>query len=128
MRVPTTLERLHESLDYHSARHDLLTANLAHVDTPGYRPLDLERTSPFRTELSVALRATNPAHFGVAQATPPGRVVFDPTATSADGNGVSLDREAVKIATNTIRYDLVSALTSHELGLWSWAANDGRNG
>jgi flagellar basal-body rod protein FlgB len=127
MRVPTTVDRLHLALDYHAARHNLLAANLAHVDTPGFRPLDLERRTSFESHLSSALRATQPAHFG-GTSEPPGRVVFDATVASADGNAVSLDREAVKMATNAVRYDVVSVLTTHELSLWSWAVGDGRTG
>src|ERR1700733_9406255 len=35
MRILGTVERLSAGLDYHLARHNLLTANLAHADTPG---------------------------------------------------------------------------------------------
>ncbi len=47
-------------------------------------------------------------------------------AAGSDGNAVSLDREAVKIATNQLRYDTVASLTQNELSGLVWAANDGR--
>jgi len=111
------VDRLRGSLDYHLARHNLLTANLAHVDTPGYRPVDLERT-PFRASLDAELQGSHQAA--------PYRVIDDPTASPGlDGNGVSLDREAVKIAANQLRYDTVAALTTSELSDLAWAASDG---
>jgi flagellar basal body rod protein FlgB len=44
----------------------------------------------------------------------------------ADGNSVSLDREAVKIASNNIRYDAVSSMVAGRLESLLWAARDAR--
>jgi flagellar basal-body rod protein FlgB len=132
MRILGTVEQLNASLDYHLARHNLLTANLAHADTPGYRPLDLQRTGSFDAAMHVALAATEPGHIAPSQARASGEtfhVVTDPTAASGtDGNGVSLDREAVKIATNQLRYDTLASLVQNELSGLEWAANDGKAG
>jgi flagellar basal body rod protein FlgB len=50
------------------------------------------------------------------------------SASGADGNKVSLDREAVKIATNQLRYDTLASLVQNELSGLAWAANDGKGG
>jgi flagellar basal-body rod protein FlgB len=130
MRILDSVEHLRASLDYHLARHNLLTANLAHVDTPGFRPLDLRRAGAFEGALHTALATTQPGHIALSHATngEGWRVVEDVSAQSPgpDGNGVSLDREAVKIATNQIRYDTLSSLTQNELSGLVWAVNDGR--
>ena len=120
---------LQTALDYHLARQNLLTANLAHADTPGYKPVDLERGS-FREAMRVALASTNEGHLQPGNATAEGfRVVHDPSvADGLDGNGVSLDREAVKLASNQVRYDTVAALASSELAGLVWAVNDGKGG
>jgi flagellar basal-body rod protein FlgB len=136
MRILGSVEQLQAGLDYHLARHNLLTANLAHVDTPGYKPLDLERTnaagSSFEGELHAALATTNPGHIGPHAAAngESFKVVTDASAqaTGTDGNAVSLDREAVKIATNQLRYDTLASLVQNELSGLSWAANDGKSG
>jgi flagellar basal-body rod protein FlgB len=130
MRVPgifAGVEELRGSLDYHLARHNVLTANLAHVDTPGFKPLDLARpTASFADAMQSALDTTSALHLGGAS-TPRFEVTTDPgTAAGLDGNTVSLDRETVKIATNHLRYDAISSLTANELGDLVWAANDGR--
>lgn len=135
MRIIDSIERLRAGMDYHLARHNLLTTNLAHVDTPGYRPVDLAMRPGFDGALSAALSTTDADHIGVAQsasaAGAPDRrweVVEDPSAPEgADGNGVRLDREAVKIATNNLRYDALATLVQGQLAGLSWAANDGRN-
>ena len=132
MRILDSVEKLRSGLDYHLARHNLLTANLAHVDTPGYKPLDLAKQGDFKAAMSTALAATDPNHLGGTNATSPSgepfRVIEDRAAAAgADGNGVSVDREAVKIATNHMRYETLASLTSNELSGLVWAANDGRN-
>ncbi len=130
MRILDGVEHLRAALDYHLARHNLLTANLAHVDTPGFKPLDLQRSGAFEGAMQTALATTQPGHIALPHATngESWRVVQDASAQAAgpDGNGVSLDRETVKIATNQIRYDTISSLTQNELSGLVWAANDGK--
>ena len=133
MRILDSVESLHASLDYHLARHNVLTANLAHADTPGFRPLELQRTGAFEGALHAALETTNPGHIGASHSAAGGpgwQVVEDTTAqaTGNDGNAVSLDREAVKIASNQLRYDTLASLVQGQLSGLAWAANDGRGG
>lgn len=120
--------RLHAALDYHLARHNVLAANLSHLDTPNFRPQDLQRAGEFKGAMRVALEATAPGHLGGASsAGEVGRLVEDRHATvGQDGNAVSVDREAVKIASNQVRYDALAQLTSGELSGLVWAVNDGR--
>jgi flagellar basal-body rod protein FlgB len=122
---------LHSALDYHFERHNLLASNIAHVDTPGYVPRDLERVeeAPFKDALEVALSRSDPGH--IPGATPTtvsaGRIFEDPAAGAGnDLNYVSLDREAAKLAANQIRYDVSSVLASSELATLAYAAADGR--
>jgi flagellar basal-body rod protein FlgB len=131
MSILDGVEHLRAGLDYHLARHNLLTANLSHVDTPGYRPLDLKRNAIFESTLQTAMATTQVGHLQAPESTSnssPWQVVEDTgaQATGADGNAVSLDREAVKIAANQLRYDTIASLTQNELSGLVWAANDGR--
>ncbi len=122
---------LHAALDYHLERHNVLASNVAHVDTPGYVPKDLERVDnvPFADALRVAIERTDPAHLpghepSVATV---GRVFEDPAAGAGnDKNFVSLDREAAKLAANQVRYDVASTLATAELAQLAFAAADGR--
>jgi len=136
MALIDSVEHLRGALDYHLSRHNLLASNLAHIDTPGYKPVDLERTGDFAGALHVAMEATQPGHLASSHAAPGapgapsvGRVIEDPGAAGGgDNNGVDLDREAVKIATNQMRYDMIAQLASSELASLAWAANDGKHG
>jgi flagellar basal-body rod protein FlgB len=130
MRILDSVEHLRASMDYHLARQNLLTANLAHIDTPGFRPMDLQRAGAFEGALQTELAATQPGHIALSHAAGGAtwRVVEASSGQSngLDGNGVSVDREAVKIATNQIRYDTLASLVQNELSGLAWAANDGR--
>jgi flagellar basal-body rod protein FlgB len=131
MGITDSIEALRSGLDYLAARHNLLTANLAHADTPGYRPLDLQRGGTFAGALHAALATTESGHLGGAGGSTSGeswKVVEDATAEARgnDGNAVSLDREAVKIASNQLRYDALASLVQSQLAGLEWAANDGK--
>lgn len=120
---------LGQALDYHLERHNLLASNVAHVDTPRYKPVDLARTtatSQFGEVFKVALARTNDGHMDVSGAAAQnGRVFTDLSAGGgADGNFVSLDREAAKLTANQLRYDIVSVLVSSELSGLMKAATD----
>jgi flagellar basal-body rod protein FlgB len=126
---------LHAALDYHLERHTVLSSNVAHVDTPGYHPHDLRRVDAlesFDSALSVAMRRTDGAHFQTPNADSAaleGRIFEDLSAGAGnDGNYVSLDREAAKVAANQLRYDTVSAIVSSELQQLSYAASDAKGG
>jgi flagellar basal-body rod protein FlgB len=138
MSLLDAVERLRVGLDYHLQRHNVLVSNLAQAETPNYKPLDLARSS-FDGELNVALSATSAGHIGVTAAAGASgsggpapeqfRVIEDTTAKAgADGNAVDIDREAVKISTNQMRYDMLAQLASAELSGLEWAANDGKSG
>ncbi len=127
MSFMTGISHIHEALDYHLARHNLLTANLAHVDTPGYRPRELRRVTSFDTVLEARLAVTDPRHLGTTPRPPGWQVDVDRfSPVGPDGNGVSLDREAVKIASNNLRYDALAQLVHGALYNLQFAAQDGR--
>jgi flagellar basal-body rod protein FlgB len=124
----TDIRPLHQALDYHLERHNVLVSNVSNVDTPNYVPKDLARVEGFQGALTVSLNRTNATHIALPESGTPvsGRVFEDPTAGAGnDRNFVSLDREAAKVAANQVRYDVISTLVAAELGDLSFAANDG---
>jgi len=129
MRINDTVTALHEGLDFHQRRHTLLTANLAHLDTPGFHALDLARQKGFDHTLKAELATTNPGHLTGTTAKNTSATVIESTqVTGSDDNGVSIDREATKIAANNVRYDALANLLAGELSMVNWAANDGKAG
>jgi flagellar basal-body rod protein FlgB len=73
---------------------------------------------------------TNSLHVSApadAAAVTTGEIFADLSAgVGQDGNYVSLDREAAKVAANQLRYDVVSTIVAAELKQLSFAASDGK--
>ncbi len=129
----TSINHLNGSLDYHLERQNVLVSNIAHVDTPRYVPKDFARVDTAAGQASagfdVVLARTVESQLPGpnAPALFQGRVFEDPAASPGnDGNYVSLDREAAKIASNQVRYEVISQLVAGELEGLRFAATDGR--
>ncbi len=123
-----TLDTLQSALTFHRERHTVLAGNIANLDTPGYKPLDLQRTTATEgTQLAVTADGhiatgtqTGPASSGVVQ-------TFTDTSQlqGPDGNAVELERELSKIDANRARYATASELVSRRIALLRYAAGDG---
>ncbi len=127
MSILGSIAVMQEALDYHLARQNLLTSNLAQVDTPNYRAQELYRNDGFAGVLSAELKVTSPKHLGGSTRPANWRVSTDPYASiGPDGNSVNLDREAVKVASNNLRYDAITTMTRGKMEGLLWAIRDGR--
>jgi flagellar basal-body rod protein FlgB len=105
------------------ARQRVLAQNIAHADTPGYRPRDLPdfaRLVARQGGTAVGLARTDQRHLAAAQE-PRGRVDRQATDASPNGNAVSLDREAVKVADIDTAHALAIGLHRRWLGLFRTA-------
>ena len=119
----TTIDTLQAALTYHRERHTVLAGNIANLDTPGYKPLDLTRSEGTGT---TTLAVTEPGHIASVE-TPDTVTSFDDSGTTqgADGNAVSLERELSKIDANRARYATAAELVSRRLAMLRYAAGDG---
>ena len=126
MALFNAVDIAHRSMDYHMRRHNVLASNVANLDTPGFRPMELVRDT---REVSGAaqLTRTSAAHLrpvmldGSVEGTAQERVV----QPGGDGNAVSLEREMSKVAANDLRYETVGRIVRHQLGMLRYAAGDG---
>ncbi|MBI2893690.1 MAG: flagellar basal body rod protein FlgB [Deltaproteobacteria bacterium] len=123
------VDALTRTLDYHLERHNVLASNIANVNTPGFRPMELVRETERAAGHQPPLIATDERHFSAAPAGGgPGEVVVredQAVRPGADGNSVSLERESAKIAANDIRYEGAVKIVAHSLAMLRYAANDG---
>ena len=95
-----TMQRAEHFLDLVAFRHELLSSNLANVDTPGYRTQDIDFESEMRrAEQRLAGTAVSP-HVQEVKG-----LIERP-----DGNNVSLDRESRLLAENALRFQAASGL------------------
>lgn len=119
----STIDSLEAALTYHRERHTVLAGNVANLDTPGFRPLDLARPEPGS---AAQLAVDAPGHIATASS-PQVVTSFDDGGglQGADGNAVSLERELAKIDANRARYATAAELVSRKLAMLRYAAGDG---
>jgi flagellar basal-body rod protein FlgB len=94
------------ALDGLAARHRVYANNLANIETPGFQPGEV----PFEAELRRVRDdlANHPVKVGGA-AQPALQVVpDDQNAQRADGNGVQVDLQAIRLAENTLSYEALT--------------------
>ncbi len=131
-----TLLVLHKGLDSLAIRNEAIATNLANIDTPGFKRLDVN----FQDKLRVAIdqnqtvspmTRTNPRHFPIAstdtlsQFQPDVRTVTETTGRN-DGNNVDLDMESAKLAENTAEYNSLADITSRYLSQLRHAISEGK--
>ena len=90
------IQSLARFLDVSAARTELITSNLANIDTPGYRTRDVN----FLQELERADTNLEYASFSPASHEVQG------LASRPDGNNVSLEREGLLLAETQLRFQL----------------------
>ncbi len=114
-RLDNAFRFYQEAISLRSQRQEVLSANIANADTPGYKARDFDFNSALRDavgassvnrlpDTSLALTASGhiPAQArGTAQAELLYRMPLQP---SLDGNTVDMDAERVAFADNTVRY------------------------
>lgn len=122
-RIFGTVDQLAGAMTFHRERHTVLAGNVANLDTPGYRPADLERTPAGSPG---ALTRTDPGHLDPG-GSPEAELVFDDGGAlqGPDGNAVALERELAKIDANRVRYTTSAELVSRRVAMLRYAAGDG---
>ncbi|MEE4297655.1 MAG: flagellar basal body rod protein FlgB [Wenzhouxiangella sp.] len=97
-----------QAVQLRSQRTELLAANIANADTPGYKARDIDFASVMRqtTGAGEGLRVTHAKHLnanGMAagQAAAMYRI---PTQPALDGNTVDVQQEQAAFAENSVRY------------------------
>jgi flagellar basal-body rod protein FlgB len=113
---------LRTKMQWHQDRQRLLAENVANADTPNFRPTDLAppKFDPSAMGLDpVSLARTSPDHLAglnadAAQFDPDHRPEFEVVPS---GNGVALEDEMMKVASNQMDYQAATALYTRGLGL-----------
>jgi flagellar basal-body rod protein FlgB len=98
-------------LDATALRHEAIASNIANLETPGYKRLDIAPS--FNEELSRALASKEPG--SLAQLKP--SLAVDSTAVSntRDGNSVQLESELLQLSQNTLAHTLETQLITGKL-------------
>lgn len=111
-------------MKWHQTRQGLLAENVANAETPGYRGRDLKAFG-FEEHMRnvstgrIATAATNPAHI-VSEGTDAdgfGPRLINSFEVTPEGNGVTLEDEMMKVTTNQMDFQTVTALYTRSVRL-----------
>ena len=125
---------LNTSLNLRLANQNVISANVANADTPGYKAKAMDFESAFREALGSDTqlqaqggderhrihRATDPVH---------PQIYDDPNGVeSLDGNTVDRASELAKRAENQLLYDASAEMLKRKLGMLKYAISEGGGG
>lgn len=128
---------LKNKMQWHQARQNVLSENIANASTPGYMAKDMKaptagdlRTLKMASKSSFATMVTNSKHIAAAiapSAIGSGVRPSDSFEITPDGNSVVLEDQMSKIAGNQMDYEAATSLYTSNLGLLRTAmGNSGR--
>ena len=116
------------SIQLRSQRQEVLAANIANADTPGYKARDFDFSAALREAVgadaqgvpslpSTRLSLTSPRHIAASApgAGPAPLLYRQPLQPSLDGNTVDMDVERVQFADNTAKYQADLSIISARL-------------
>lgn len=112
-----------DALNVRAFRQQLLAANIANADTPGYKARDIDFAAALRDAssgqaLTASLRVSNERHLpGAAQEDAAAVLYRSPQQPSIDGNTVDMDVERSRFAENAMHYDANLTFLNHQIKL-----------
>jgi flagellar basal-body rod protein FlgB len=117
-----TFQTLDLALGAAGKRQEVLSNNLANVNTPGYKRMDVD----FDGMLSKAVEAARTGDRSALDKLRPTVQADQSVAVRADGNSVDVDQEMAYLAENNIRYNALVQLTQNKLETLKYVISDGR--
>jgi flagellar basal-body rod protein FlgB len=116
------LSTLESYLRLTSTREQLISANMANIDTPGYHTRDINFEGELQKAMSSAPNETSNAQLAAS----------DPSISDVpglmerpDGNNVSLDREGLSMSETQLQYQIGVQLIKHHFHNLLSAINGG---
>jgi len=96
-------------LDATAERHEALASNIANIETPGYKRVDLSKS--FSEAFDAHVQS------GQMAGLPAPSIEQDPDAITmrGDGNNVQIEKELMAMSSNTLQYDTLTEFVSGSL-------------
>ncbi len=98
-------------LDITVLRHDAIASNIANVETPNYKRMDISPS--FESQLRQAISSKDATQ--VASLTPDLSIDNSAVSGRSDGNTVTLENEMLKLSQNMVEHSLETQLVSGSL-------------
>jgi len=117
------LNVLQKGLEASSLRQQVLSNNVANIDTPNFKRSDVDFQAVLgaalgKTSGALSLKLTLPQHIpSVAEGSGSGIVTDQTTSSRNDGNNVDVDSEMSNVAENGLYYNSLTSAISLQLSL-----------
>lgn len=112
---------LEKALGIAQQRHALITGNISHLETPRYKPKEIDFQSALKQAMDsgprVSMAQTDPRHLG---GVPDALKGVDVTEEEGEWNGsnwVNMDREMTRLVENDLIYRTASEILIRKIGL-----------
>lgn len=112
------LQELERYINLVAVRQSLIAGNIANVDTPHYRTLDVDFQKELQRAMSEPLGADRAAQPAVHQ--------VKGLVEAPDGNNVSMDRESMLLAQTQLQYRIGIQLLRDRYHILLSAINEGK--
>lgn len=127
------IDLIKKALDASWMKNEAISANIANVNTPGYKRKTVEFDSVLKDYLSESagprMTVTNPKHFpisGGTQSLNPEMSTVEDTSFRLDQNNVNIDVEMSEYSKNLIKYNALIQQVSGQIKNLRMAIRDGR--
>jgi len=127
----STFNILEHSIELRTKRHAVLTANIANVDTPGYKAKDIPFEKIMGKELeksskgSLTLTKTDPNHIDPAELKASKEGLIVTSNERGTPNNVDLDQEMAKLMENNLQYQATVQALIKEFEILRTAITEG---
>jgi flagellar basal-body rod protein FlgB len=117
-------------MDLRLERGNMISANIANVDTPDYTPVNITFDQQLADYLGGkshgSVSKTDTSHLGTSALGPRGEVEFDYfSLPNEDGNSVDIDHEMSKLAENQLLYRATTKMYTKRVALMKYAITEG---
>ena len=128
----TTIPVLQEVVNFSQARHTVLAANIANMDTPDYKVRDLS-LEDFQSRLQQAIEerheaksteALSPGEAGIVRDAPMGEIAKNtPTILRHDENNTGIEQQVTEMVKNQMQHNMALALLTKQFQLLETAVS-----
>ncbi len=126
-----TFHALEQAISITRKRHTLIAGNISNLDTPGFRPKDID----FKAAMSKALEAdrgtdlvrTNPGHIDPGTNSAHGNETFEDEYEYNGVNWVNIDNEMRKLTENKLMYKTAVETLLRKIAILKQVIREGGN-
>lgn len=120
--IDKNMNLLEKMLDISAIKHKVIANNIANINTPGYKKMDVN----FAEQLEKVLKDTSVNKFDNLQP----KIVISKEETNEtvrnDGNNVDMDKEISSLVRNTLSYNIYTQLMAKKVEMVKFAIENSK--